>query len=90
MGNADQLHPVGHFAHEFTDFIGHFAGFAPVDDPKVVIVVSIHQPQGKETGGGQVAAPVFADIAEGAMRLFRVPPREQELSRTLSQVEAGQ
>ena len=83
------FYDVARGGYDSSSFIGHFAGFVPVDDPKVVIVVSIHQPQGKETGGGQVAAPVFAEIAEGAMRLFRVPPREQELSRTLSQAQTG-
>jgi cell division protein FtsI (penicillin-binding protein 3) len=56
------------------NYISHFAGFAPVENPRVVIVVSIQQPQGEEVGGGQVAAPVFSQIAAGAMRILDVPP----------------
>lgn len=58
------------------NFIAHFAGFAPVDDPRVVIVVSIKQPllKGSHAGGGTVSAPVFAQIAAAAMRIFDVPP----------------
>lgn len=56
------------------NYISHFAGFVPVDNPRVVIVVSISQPQGKEYGGGQVSAPVFSQIAAGAMRILDVPP----------------
>ena len=51
-----------------------FSGFLPADDPKVVIVVIIQQPQGEESGGGLVAAPAFAKIAAGAMRVLNVPP----------------
>jgi len=39
-----------------------------------VTVVTIHEPQGKEYGGGQVAAPVFANITAGALRILNVPP----------------
>jgi cell division protein FtsI (penicillin-binding protein 3) len=56
------------------NYIAHFAGFAPVDDPRVVIVVSIQQPQGKDVGGGKVSAPIFSQIAAGAMRILDVPP----------------
>lgn len=56
------------------NYISLFAGFAPVSDPKIVTVVTIHEPQGEEYGGGQVAAPVFAKITAGALRILNVPP----------------
>ncbi|MDY6981465.1 MAG: penicillin-binding protein 2 [Pseudomonadota bacterium] len=52
----------------------YFAGFVPASRPRVVIVVSIHQPKGDEYGGGAVAAPIFAEIASGTMRILNVPP----------------
>ena len=55
-------------------YISLFAGLVPATDPEVVIVVTIHQPQGEEYGGGQVAAPVFAEIARGALRILNIPP----------------
>jgi len=51
-----------------------FAGFIPADDPEIVVVIVINEPQGREQYGGQVAAPVFARIAAGAMRLMDVTP----------------
>lgn len=60
--------------YDSSSYISHFAGMVPVDDPRIVIVVSIQRPQGAETGGGQVAAPVFAQIAAGAMRILNVAP----------------
>lgn len=60
--------------YDSTNYISHFAGIVPVEDPRLVIVVSVQRPQGTETGGGQVAAPIFATIAAGAMRILEVPP----------------
>lgn len=51
-----------------------FAGFIPADNPEIVVVIVINEPQGREQYGGQVAAPVFARIAAGAMRLMDVTP----------------
>ncbi len=56
------------------NYISLFAGFAPVSNPKIVTVVTIHEPQGKEYGGGQVAAPVFSVITAGALRILNVAP----------------
>lgn len=39
-----------------------FTGYVPADNPRLVMVVSIHRPHTPEHTGGRVAAPVFADI----------------------------
>ncbi|MFT5610651.1 MAG: cell division protein FtsI (penicillin-binding protein 3), partial [Polaribacter sp.] len=51
-----------------------FAGFAPVSDPQIVIVVTVSDPKGVDYYGGLVAAPVFSDVMEGALRFRDVPP----------------
>lgn len=56
-----------------------FAGFAPADDPQVVIVVVLDDPQGGQYYGGQVAAPVFSKIMFGALRMLNVPQQQQLL-----------
>jgi cell division protein FtsI (penicillin-binding protein 3) len=72
-------------AYDDENYISLFAGFAPVSDPKIVTVVTINEPQGEEYGGGQVAAPVFAIITAGALRILNVPPDIiPEESETLS------
>jgi len=48
-----------------------FAGAAPNNDPKFVMVVVIDEPKGKEYGG-TVAAPVFKEIAERVLPKFDV------------------
>jgi cell division protein FtsI (penicillin-binding protein 3) len=51
-----------------------FAGFAPASDPRFVVVVMIDEPQGAAYYGGDVAAPVFANVVSGALRVLAVPP----------------
>ncbi|WP_422126695.1 peptidoglycan D,D-transpeptidase FtsI family protein [Thioalkalivibrio sulfidiphilus] len=55
-------------------FVAMFAGFAPASHPRLVMVVVIDEPAGEEYYGGQVAAPVFSKIMQGALRLLDVPP----------------
>ncbi len=49
-----------------------FVGFAPADAPRVVIGVFIDEPKG-EVYGGTVAAPVFRELAEHALKARGVP-----------------
>ena len=58
--------------YESGAYMGVFAGFAPVHDPAVSIIVVLDEPH--PYYGGVVAAPVFSEIAEYALRLLRVPP----------------
>jgi cell division protein FtsI (penicillin-binding protein 3) len=50
-----------------------FAGFAPASQPQLVVVVMIDEPRGAYYGG-DVAAPVFANIVSGALRVLAIPP----------------
>jgi cell division protein FtsI (penicillin-binding protein 3) len=56
------------------EYVASFAGFAPVSDPRLVIAVMIDEPSGGAYYGGQVAAPVFAQIAGASLRTLQVPP----------------
>jgi len=51
-----------------------FAGFAPATQPRLVVVIMIDEPQGAAYYGGDIAAPVFANIVSGALRVLAVPP----------------
>ncbi len=56
-----------------TKYIASFVGFAPVNDPAVVIIVVIDEPAGAYHGG-DVAAPVFRQIAEQILPEMGVMP----------------
>jgi cell division protein FtsI (penicillin-binding protein 3) len=51
-----------------------FMGFAPDDEPKLVLLVVIDEPQGS-TYGGVVAAPVFKAIMEKVLPYLNVLPK---------------
>jgi cell division protein FtsI (penicillin-binding protein 3) len=54
-------------------YISSFVGFAPASDPRLVIAVMIDEPGTARHYGGTVAAPVFAQVMQGALRLMGVP-----------------
>ena len=53
-----------------------FVGIAPISNPRIVTVVVVNEPQGKQYFGGQVAAPIFSLIVSGALRIMGIPPDE--------------
>ena len=55
-------------------YISSFIGFAPADDPRVVIAVVIDEPKVGARDGGGVAAPIFKQIAEQILPELGVKP----------------
>ena len=55
-------------------YVATFAGFVPAERPELSIIVVIDEPRSGDIFGGSVAAPVFADLAQYGLRLFRIPP----------------
>ena len=53
-------------------YVASFVGFAPASDPRLVVAVMIDEPSGKSYYGGDVAAPVFAQVMAGALRTLGV------------------
>ena len=58
-----------------------FAGLAPLGDPALSVVVVIDEPGGDAYYGGAVAAPVFADIVEGSLRVLGIAPDDPDMMR---------
>ncbi|WP_255505403.1 penicillin-binding transpeptidase domain-containing protein [Alkalisalibacterium limincola] len=59
-------------------YLSLFAGLVPASNPRLAMVVVIDDPKGSGYYGGLVAAPVFAGVMEGALRLLDVPPDASE------------
>ncbi len=53
-------------------FVSSFAGFAPADEPCLVVLITLDEPGG-DAYGGLLAAPVFAQIVEQSLRYLHVP-----------------
>jgi cell division protein FtsI (penicillin-binding protein 3) len=58
-----------------TKFVASFIGFAPAEDPRLLVAVIVDEPQGGNYYGGSVAAPAFGKIAAFALPYLGVPPQ---------------
>ncbi|MFW7415852.1 peptidoglycan D,D-transpeptidase FtsI family protein, partial [Demequina sp. SO4-18] len=58
---------------QLTRLVSSFVGVAPADDPRIVVSVFVWDPK-SSIWGGEVAAPVFKDVATFALQALRVPP----------------
>jgi len=67
-------------------YVATFAGFAPSSNPRLVCIVMIDDPSDGQYFGGAVAAPLFATVMSGAMRLMDIPP--DDFDNTLLIAEA--
>lgn len=56
-----------------TETIASFAGFAPAEAPRFVVVVRIDRPKGRQSGD-EAAAPVFGAIVTQLLEYDQVPP----------------
>lgn len=71
-GTAQKVDPVkGGYARDA--YISSFAGFVPSNNPRYVIFVAVDSPK-KAYYGSQVAAPVFAKMAQYLVRRAGLPP----------------
>ncbi len=81
-GTAYKYDPATH--HYATDhYLASFAGLAPIDHPRLAIVVQTDDPTGATHYGGDVSGPAFATIASESLRYLGVPgqkliPRDAE------------
>lgn len=55
-------------------YVASFVGLAPASNPRIIIAVMIDEPTGGKHFGGQVAAPVFANVASSTLRSLNVAP----------------
>ena len=73
-GKTGTAHRVVNGQYQDDSYTSLFAGFSPVSDPEIVMVVTISDPKGIDYYGGLVAAPVFSSVMDGALRFRDVAP----------------
>lgn len=61
--------------YDYTKQVVSFIGYAPVDDPKIAVIVLIDEPKDSELGGGTAAAPVFKKIVNQTLQYMGVPKK---------------
>jgi cell division protein FtsI/penicillin-binding protein 2 len=67
-GTGQKLEPNGTYSH--SKFMASFMGFAPAEDPQIVVVVVIDEPHGAYYGG-VVSAPVFKEVAGDVLKYLK-------------------
>ena len=73
-GKTGTARIAGKNGYEENRHIASFAGIAPVSNPRLVVVVVIHEPTKNGYYASSVAAPLFAQVMSGALRILDVPP----------------
>jgi len=70
-GTAQKVDPnTG--AYSKTKYVGSFAGFAPLNNPQIVVVAILDSAVGLHQGG-QVSAPIFHRVAQQVLEYLHVP-----------------
>ncbi len=75
-GKTGTARVAGKHGYKDRRYTASFMGIAPVSKPKFVVVVIIHEPSRKGYYAAAVAAPLFAKVMSGALRLFNIPTDE--------------
>jgi cell division protein FtsI (penicillin-binding protein 3) len=64
----------------YRGYTASFAGFAPADDPELVISVTLQKPVNGHTGGS-LGGPVFKEVMSFALQTLEVPPTGRQPAR---------
>jgi len=79
-GTAQKIAPNGGYLEN--NYIVSFVGFAPADNPQIVIYVAVDNPKGIQFGG-VVAAPIVRNILEDTLRYLEIPVSKEQLEKEL-------
>jgi hypothetical protein len=71
-GKTGTAQKVENGRYSMIDHVASFVGFVPASRPALVVLVSLDTPRGPRNEGGDVAAPVFARVAEQALRYMAI------------------
>jgi stage V sporulation protein D (sporulation-specific penicillin-binding protein) len=55
-------------------------GFAPADDPKLIMYVAVDNPKGIQFGG-LIAAPIVKNVMEDSLQWLHVPRRKNQMPK---------
>ena len=63
------------------DYSVSFMGFAPADDPQIIVYVAVDNPKGTIQFGGTVAAPIAGSIIKDSLSVMNVKPRKNQIEK---------
>ncbi|MET3682046.1 stage V sporulation protein D (sporulation-specific penicillin-binding protein) [Alkalibacillus flavidus] len=78
-GTAQKVGPNGQYLDN--NHIVSFIGFAPADDPEVLVYIAVDNPKDVIQFGGVVASPIAGRVIEDTLHVLDVPKREDGLAK---------
>ena len=72
-GKTGTAHKLDGASYAPNKYVSSFIGFAPASAPRLIVAVMIDEPGAGQYYGGAVAAPVFSQVMQGALRLMGIP-----------------
>jgi stage V sporulation protein D (sporulation-specific penicillin-binding protein) len=78
-GTAQKVGPDGRYMQN--NYIVSFIGFAPADDPEIVVYVAIDNPKNTVQFGGVVAAPIVGRVIEDSLSVMGVERRTDGIAK---------
>ncbi|WP_019555745.1 peptidoglycan D,D-transpeptidase FtsI family protein [Thiomicrorhabdus arctica] len=73
-GKTGTVHKTKRGGYEENSYMALFAGIVPVSDPQFIMAISVNEPSRGVYYGGLVAAPIFKEVMQEALRLRNVAP----------------
>ncbi|EKN66335.1 stage V sporulation protein D [Neobacillus bataviensis LMG 21833] len=65
------------------NYIVSFIGFAPADDPQIVIYVAVDNPKGVTAFGGTISAPIVGNIMKDSLSAMGIEPRKDQIEKEI-------
>ncbi|MBP1968198.1 stage V sporulation protein D (sporulation-specific penicillin-binding protein) [Virgibacillus natechei] len=78
-GTAQKVGPDGTYMEN--NYVVSFMGFAPADDPEIVVYLAVDNPKDTIQFGGVVAAPIVGTVIGDSLRALDVEPRTSGLDK---------
>ncbi|MEK9963882.1 MAG: penicillin-binding protein 2 [Betaproteobacteria bacterium] len=88
-GKTGTAHKLVGGKYSANQYVSSFVGLAPVSDPSVIVAVMIDEPSAGKYYGSEVAAPVFKNVMEGALRILKIPGDSKVLQEAKSSQDRG-
>lgn len=79
-GTAQKVGPDGRYLAN--EHIVSFIGFAPADDPQMVVYIALDNPKDTIQFGGVVSAPIVKNIIDDSLRNWNMPLRKDGLKKS--------
>jgi cell division protein FtsI (penicillin-binding protein 3) len=87
-GKTGTAHKLENGRYAPSKYVSSFVGLAPVSDPRIVVAVMIDEPSAGQHYGGAVAAPIFSQVVQAALRTLSVAPDAPTMNVKLPPADA--